>query len=350
MTSALHTMEEGRPHFEPTHRSCLSGRIVEIFNCCGICTTLPAAVGSGVMAYISNRWEYQVAFVGVSAATSVWCLCQTAAVVQNELNRPYVQSGKDVCEMRNQVEELQDIQEEKREAQGVLSKMLDKTLRRSARDREEAKKILAGMSDTALQFVRVRKAIAEDGKRLVTDQYLQEVKREVDAVLGGKEATEGTYEKLQEKVDILSALFKTEKSALKKLGESREEEVALLRKNRKLLKQFTALRGKEQGERETYLKKLSKSLEDYRTIEVEQAKTTENLRETAERFSEGLERGEVLLAELGIAADIEEERTAIAESAAKLRLAIANPSATAKELNAAIQAHLSALNKIIPDE
>ena len=148
-------------------------------------------------------------------------------------------------------------------------------------------------------------------------------------------------------MDILSALFKTEKRALKKFGESREEEVALLRKNRKLLKQFTALRGKEQGERETYLKKLSKSLEDYRTIEVEQARTTENLRETAERVTEGLERGGILLAELTKAADLEEERTAVAQSAQKLRLVLAKPSATAKELGAAIQLHLDEIDEII---
>lgn len=345
MIPSLNSMEEGFVRFEPPRRSCLNGRIAEIFMCTGLCTTLPAAVGSGIMAVLSNRWEYQVVFGGVAAATGLWCCCLTAGVLKSECDRPYVQTGKDVREMRDQLKELQQIEGEKVEAQGLLSRMLDKVSGRAAQNREEAKRILSGMRATVFEFEKVRKELKEKGEHLVTDQYLQEVKSAVEDVLRGKEPTKELIGKLQDKMSILSGLFKREKRELKALGVSRAAEVELLRANRKLLKQFAEMSSKNREEQEAYFKALSSSLEKYHGMEAHQAKTTDNLRATAESVSASLTRQKELVDELTVMADLEEAKTAIAVSAERLRLVLKNSSATAKELSEAIQAHLKVLDE-----
>ncbi|NGX54184.1 MAG: hypothetical protein K1000chlam4_00909, partial [Chlamydiae bacterium] len=311
-STSVSAMEAGGASYAPHHQSCWRGRIVECGLGCGSLSTLGGAVAAGVQAYFSRDLSTRIIFWGISGGFGLVGFCMGAGAIKIEMDRPYVKSGKDVREMREQIGDIEGQVGELQALEARKSTLVQKLFKKVAADRKDAKQVLGKLSGLVPEFVKVRKNMEADRKRLVTDLYLQEVKSAVASIKAGTEESEGLQKKLAEKVDHLRTLFKDEKKELKELDDGRGKEIAVIKENRKLLKEFAANSGKAD------LDKLLGSLDQYQKQTEERTKQTSSLKVTVALYSANLREEKGITDKLTAALDMAKDKVALQESRDKL--------------------------------
>ncbi len=339
--TSISAMEAGGASYVPRHQSCWRGRIVECGLGCGSLTTLSGAVATGIQAYFSRDLSTRIIFWGITGGFGIVGCCMGSGAIKIEMDRPYVKSGKDVREMREQIGAIDGEVEELEELTGEHKTLVQKLFKKVAADRKDAKLVLGKLSGLVPEFVKVRKDMEADSKRLVTDLYLQEVKSAVASLKDGTEESEGLQKKLAEKVELLRTLFKHEKKELKDLDDGRNEEIAVIKENRKLLKEFATNGGKAD------LDKLLGSLDQYQKQTKERTKQTSSLKATVARYSVNLEEEKVITDRLTAALDMAKDKVALQESRDELRAVLKKESVAAEELEKAVRKHLDVVDSIL---